>query len=39
MQFFPLRPGEEINQMQYIVAWALGVPGVLIVVWYLMNHH
>jgi hypothetical protein len=26
-------------QMKYLVAWGLGVPGVLIVIWFLMSHH
>jgi hypothetical protein len=25
--------------MKYLFAWGLGVPGVLIVAWFLMNHH
>lgn len=29
---------EEI-EMRYLIAWALGVPGVVIVIWFLMSHH
>jgi hypothetical protein len=25
--------------VKYLFAWGLGVPGVLIVTWFLMNHH
>lgn len=25
--------------MRYILAWALGVPGILVVLWFLMSHH
>jgi hypothetical protein len=25
--------------MKYLIAWGLGVPGVVIVIWFLMNHH
>ena len=30
--------GEE-TEMKYLFAWGLGVPGVLIVAWFLMSHH
>jgi hypothetical protein len=30
--------GTRRVDMKYIVAWALGVPGVLIVGWFLFNH-
>ena len=30
--------GEE-KRMKYLVAWGLGVPGVLVVIWFLMSHH
>ena len=36
MLLFRMR-GEK--QVRYLIAWALGVPGVLIVVWFLMGHH
>jgi len=29
--------GEE--DMRYIVAWMLGVPGIVVVIWFLMSHH
>jgi hypothetical protein len=29
----------EEAEMKYLVAWGLGVPGALIVVWFLMSHH
>jgi len=25
--------------MKYIAAWALGVPGVLVLAWFLLSHH
>jgi hypothetical protein len=25
--------------MKYILAWALGVPGVVVLLWFLMAHH
>jgi len=25
--------------MKYLVAWGLGVPGALVLVWFLMSHH
>jgi len=25
--------------MKYLLAWGLGVPGVVIVIWFLMSHH
>ena len=34
-----LKRGQEEQQMRYIVAWALGVPGVVVVIWFLMSHH
>ena len=27
------------KNMRYIIAWALGVPGILVVLWFLMAHH
>lgn len=33
----PKRKGEAT--MKYLFAWVLGVPGVLIAAWFLMNHH
>jgi hypothetical protein len=27
------------KQMKYLLAWALGVPGIVIVIWFLMSHH
>jgi hypothetical protein len=27
------------NEMKYLLAWALGVPGFLVVVWFLVSHH
>jgi len=35
---FQLQQGEEI-QMKYLIAWGIGVPGVLVVIWFLMSHH
>jgi hypothetical protein len=29
----------EVVAMKYIFAWMLGVPGFLIVIWFLINHH
>jgi hypothetical protein len=29
---------EEIKIMKYLFAWILGVPGGLIVLWFLFNH-
>ena len=34
---FTKRGKEEA--MKYLIAWGLGVPGVVIVIWFLMNHH
>jgi hypothetical protein len=31
-------PGRGLK-MKYIVAWALGVPGILVVLWFLLSHH
>jgi len=31
-------PEERKVNMKYLVAWGLGVPGVLIVIWFLINH-
>jgi hypothetical protein len=25
--------------MKYVFAWMLGVPGILVVIWFLMSHH
>jgi len=25
--------------MRYIIAWALGVPGILVIAWFLLAHH
>jgi len=25
--------------MRYILAWALGVPGIVVIIWFLMSHH
>jgi hypothetical protein len=30
---------QEEHQMKYMFAWLLGVPGVVIVAWFLLNHH
>jgi hypothetical protein len=30
---------KEERTMKYILAWALGVPGVLVFGWFLINHH
>jgi hypothetical protein len=30
---------ERSIDMKYLVAWGLGIPGVLIVIWFLMSHH
>jgi hypothetical protein len=30
---------ERKLRMKYLIAWGLGVPGVLIVIWFLINHH
>jgi hypothetical protein len=38
-RFFRLEIGKENNIMKYLFAWGLGVPGVLIVIWFLMSHH
>jgi hypothetical protein len=36
----PVRaPSPTGGVMRYIIAWALGVPGILIVLWFLMAHH
>jgi len=29
----------EEKKMRYLVAWVLGVPGVVVVIWFLMSHH
>jgi len=31
-----LQPG---GFMRYILAWALGVPGIVVIIWFLMSHH
>jgi hypothetical protein len=36
---FQAQKSREETQMKYLVAWGLGVPGVLIVAWFLMSHH
>jgi hypothetical protein len=36
---FRYSTGREENFMKYLFAWGLGVPGVLIVAWFLMSHH
>jgi len=28
----------EIGVMKYLFAWILGVPGILVFVWFMMNH-
>jgi hypothetical protein len=28
----------EVNNVKYLAAWMLGVPGILIVVWFLFSH-
>jgi hypothetical protein len=25
--------------MRYLIAWVLGVPGIVVVIWFLMSHH
>ena len=35
MNFLP--QGKEY-EMKYLFAWVMGVPGVLILLWFLMNH-
>jgi len=25
--------------MKYLFAWMLGVPGIVVVIWFLMSHH
>jgi len=25
--------------MKYILAWLLGVPGILVLIWFVMSHH
>jgi len=29
----------EGAHMKYLIAWGLGIPGVLVVIWFLMSHH
>lgn len=36
-QFF--KKGGGVRLMRYLIAWVLGVPGVVIVIWFLMSHH
>jgi hypothetical protein len=36
---FSRKKSREETQMKYLFAWGLGVPGVLIVAWFLMSHH
>jgi hypothetical protein len=31
--------GKETHHMKYLLAWGLGVPGIVIVIWFLMSHH
>jgi hypothetical protein len=31
-------PNTEDSTMKYLVAWLLGVPGILIVMWMLLGH-
>jgi len=28
----------EVAKMKYMIAWALGIPGGLIFLWFLVNH-
>jgi len=37
-QYYPKRGKEEVD-MKYLVAWALGVPGVLVLAWFVISHH
>jgi len=30
---------ERNTHMKYLIGWALGIPGVLIVLWFLVSHH
>jgi len=30
---------KEENKMKYVVAWMLGVPGIVVLIWFLMSHH
>jgi len=30
---------KEESKMRFLIAWALGVPGIVIVIWFLMSHH
>jgi hypothetical protein len=30
---------EANKKMRYLIAWVLGVPGIVIVIWFLMSHH
>ena len=36
---FHLPYEREANKVRYIVAWIPGVPGVLILIWFVMSHH
>ncbi len=29
---------QEVEEMKYMVAWALGIPGGLIFLWFVLNH-
>jgi hypothetical protein len=31
-------PAEEMD-VRYLIAWLLGVPGAVIIVWFLLSHH
>ena len=35
-RFLSVREGVH---MKHLVAWGFGIPGVLIVIWFLMSHH
>jgi len=28
----------EVREMKYLIAWLLGVPGILILLWFLLSH-
>lgn len=32
-------PKYERKTMKYLVAWLLGVPGIVVVLWFLFSHH
>jgi hypothetical protein len=27
------------SSMKYLIAWLLGVPGILVIAWFLLSHH